>query len=120
LFGWTCASSSLATASSELENLLSAHKDMESNPKVAEEKQKLAEKKLTEKNSNFIREKPDLVEKRKKDIVTLKNLQSDVQSLQAYMTQARLGWDLLNTNVMGKNPELESMLFSVTLNCTLS
>jgi hypothetical protein len=55
--------------------------DLEAKLKVAEEKQKLAENQLAEKNSEFIREKADLVEKCKKDSVILKNLQPDVQSL---------------------------------------
>jgi hypothetical protein len=92
----TGASSSLATTSSKLENLCSAHKDLESKLKVAEEKRELAEKQLAEKNSEFIREKADLVEKRKKESVTPKNLQADVQTLWTYMTQVDLGWDLLN------------------------
>jgi predicted nucleic acid-binding Zn-ribbon protein len=116
----TGASSSLATTSLEIENLRSAHKDLESKLKVVEEKQELDKKKLAEKNSGFIREKTDLVEKWKKDSVTLKNLHTDVQTLRTYMTQAELGWDLLNADVMGKNPEPESMIFSVTLNSALS
>jgi hypothetical protein len=70
----TCASTSLATTSSELESLRSAHKDLEAKLKVAEENQELVEKQLAEKNSEFIREKVDLVEKRRKDSATLKNL----------------------------------------------
>jgi hypothetical protein len=42
---------------------------------VAEEKHKLAEDQLAEKNSEFIHENADLVEKRKKYNVMLKNLQ---------------------------------------------
>jgi hypothetical protein len=93
------------TNSLELERLRSTHKDLESKLKVAEEKQKIAEDQLAEKNSGFIREKADLVEKRKKDIVMPRNLQADVQTLRTYMTQAELGWDLLNADVMGKIPE---------------
>jgi hypothetical protein len=44
------------------------------------------------------------VEKRKKDSETLKSLQADVQTLWTYMRQVELGWDLLNTDVFGKNP----------------
>ncbi|KAK1615786.1 hypothetical protein QYE76_021303 [Lolium multiflorum] len=82
------ASTSLATASSELENLRSTHKDLESKLKEAEEKRELAEKQLWEKNSDFLREKADLVEKRRKDIATLKRLQADVQTLRTYMRMA--------------------------------
>jgi hypothetical protein len=74
-------STSLATATSELENLRSAHKDLESKLKEAEQKRALAEKQLSEKNSEFLREKADLVEKRRKDSGTLKSLQADVQTL---------------------------------------
>ncbi|KAK1677143.1 hypothetical protein QYE76_037991 [Lolium multiflorum] len=75
-------STSLATASSELKSLHSAHKDLESKLKEADEKWELAEKQLTEKNSQFIRETTDLVEKRRKDSATLKSLQQNVQHLQ--------------------------------------
>ncbi|KAK1698170.1 hypothetical protein QYE76_014867 [Lolium multiflorum] len=94
------ASSSLATASSELESLRSTHKDLESKLKEAEENRELAEKQLSEKNSEFIREKADLVEKRRKDSATLKSLQDNVQHLQTYMRTAEQGWDLLNSDVM--------------------
>jgi hypothetical protein len=87
---------------------------------VAEENRELTEKQLAEKNSEFIREKVDLVEKRRKESATPKNLQADVQTLRTYMTQAELGWDLLNADVMGKYPEQKSVLFSVTLNDVLS
>jgi hypothetical protein len=40
-FLWTGASTSLATTSSKLESLRSAHKDLEAKLKVAEEKKKL-------------------------------------------------------------------------------
>ena len=100
----TGASSSLATASSELENLRSAHQDLESKLKEAEKKRELAEKQLSEKNSEFIREKADLVAKRKVDSDTLKKLQTEIQGLRNYMTTAEKGWDLLNSDVMGKYP----------------
>ncbi|KAK1570223.1 hypothetical protein QYE76_019051 [Lolium multiflorum] len=94
------ASTSLANASSELEALRSAHKDMVSKLKEAEKKQELAKKQLTEKNSEFIREKADLVEKRRKDSDTLKKLQEDVQHLRTYIRMAEQGWDRLNTDIM--------------------
>jgi hypothetical protein len=43
--------------------------------KEAEEKRVLAENQLAEKNSELIREKADLVEKRRKHSATLKSLQ---------------------------------------------
>jgi hypothetical protein len=58
---------------------------------VVEEKRELGEKQLAEKNSEFIGEKANLVEKQRKDIATLKNLQADVQTLRMYMTQAEQG-----------------------------
>ncbi|KAK1613871.1 hypothetical protein QYE76_019388 [Lolium multiflorum] len=94
------ASSSLVTASSELENLRSAHQDLESKLKEAEKKRELAEKQLSEKNSEVIKEKADLVAKRRVDSDTLKKLQSELQGLRNYMTTAEKGWDLLNSDVM--------------------
>jgi hypothetical protein len=64
--------------------------------KEAEEKRVLAENQLAEKNSELIREKADLVEKRRKHSATLKSLQENVQHLQTYMRTAEQGWDLLN------------------------
>ncbi|KAK1667004.1 hypothetical protein QYE76_055163 [Lolium multiflorum] len=95
-----------ATASSELENLRSAHKDLESKLNEAEEKRELAENQLAEKNSEFIREKADLVEKRRKDSATPKNLRDEVQTLRTYMRTAEQGWDLLNSDVMARAPTL--------------
>ncbi|KAM0926939.1 hypothetical protein ACQ4PT_003091 [Festuca glaucescens] len=63
--------SSLESASSELASLRSAHKVLESRLKEAEQKQKLAEDQLTQKNSEFIRVKANLQEKRKKDGETI-------------------------------------------------
>ncbi|KAM0913770.1 hypothetical protein ACQ4PT_011943 [Festuca glaucescens] len=99
---------SLATASSELESLRSAHKYLESKLKGAEEKQKLAEDQLAQKNSEFIRVKADLQEKRKKDSDMIQKLQSEVQMLRTYMRQAEAGWDLLDSEVfepLGYNKE---------------
>jgi hypothetical protein len=85
---------------------------MESKLKEAEKKRELAEKQLTEKTSEFIREKADLVEKRRKDSATLKNLQENVQHLQTYMRTVEQGWDLLNADIMGKylEPKTTSVL----------
>jgi hypothetical protein len=74
-------------------------------------KRELAEKQLAEKNSEFIREKADLVEKRRKDNDTLKKLQEDVQHLRTYMRTVEQGWDLLNADIMGKYPELKTKSF---------
>jgi hypothetical protein len=52
--------------------LRSAHKDLESKLKEAEEKRELAENQTAEKNSEFIREKADLVEKRRRTTLHLK------------------------------------------------
>jgi hypothetical protein len=57
-----------------LENLHCTHTNLESKLKEAEEKLELAEKKLSEKNSEFIREKVDLVEKWTRAGTTLKSL----------------------------------------------
>ncbi|KAK1621244.1 hypothetical protein QYE76_026761 [Lolium multiflorum] len=94
------ASSSLATASSELENLRSTYKYLETKLTEAEDKREFAEKQLAEKKSEFIRENADLVAKRRVDSDTLKKLQIEVQGLRNYMTTAEKGWDLLNADVM--------------------
>jgi hypothetical protein len=80
--------------------------------KEAEKGRELAEKQLAEKNSEFIRETTFLVEKRKKDSDTLTKLQENVQHLQTYMRTSEQGWDLLNTDIMGKNPELHTSTLS--------
>ncbi|KAK1599863.1 hypothetical protein QYE76_016795, partial [Lolium multiflorum] len=58
------ASSSLATASTELENLRSSYQGLEMKLKEAELKREQAEKQLAEKNSEHIREKGELVEEK--------------------------------------------------------
>jgi uncharacterized membrane protein (DUF106 family) len=93
------ASSSLATASSELEAMRSAHKDMGSKLKEAEKKRDLAEKQLAEKNSEFNCENATLVEKRRIDSETMKKLQDDVKHLRTYMKTAEQGRDLLNAGI---------------------
>jgi hypothetical protein len=37
----------------------------------------------------------------------MQKLQKEVNGLQNYMTVAEKGWDLLNSDVMGKNPDSE-------------
>jgi hypothetical protein len=56
------------------------------------------------------------VAKRKVDSDTLKKLQSELQVLRNYMTTAENGWDLLNSDVMGKYPNPKTKQVSVTLN----
>jgi hypothetical protein len=53
-------------------------------------------------NSEFIREKADVVENHKRDIDMIQKLQPEVQMLQTYMRQDEAGWDLLNTDIFGK------------------
>jgi hypothetical protein len=65
-------------------------------------KREFAEKQLVEKNSDFLKKEADFVTKQKVDSDTLKKLQNDVHGLRNYMTIAEKGWDLLNTDVMGK------------------
>jgi uncharacterized protein involved in exopolysaccharide biosynthesis len=97
----TGASSSLATASSKLENLCSAYKDLKTKLTEAEHKRESAEKQLAEKKAEFIRENADLVAKRRVDSDTLKKIQNEVQGLQNYMTTVEKGWDLLNAESHG-------------------
>jgi hypothetical protein len=85
--------------------LRSAHKDLESKLKKAEQKQKLAEDQLTEKSSEFERLKTDLQAKRDINLDIIKKLQKEVKSLRTYMSQAEAGWDLLNSDVFGKHPD---------------
>ncbi|KAK1553521.1 hypothetical protein QYE76_008067 [Lolium multiflorum] len=94
------ASSSLTYASSELENLRSVYKDLDTKLTEAETKQEFTEKQLAEKNYEFLRKEADFVTKRKVDSDTLKKLHNDVHGLQNYMTTAEKGWDLFNTDVM--------------------
>jgi hypothetical protein len=57
---WIGASSSLATASTELETLRSSYKDLEVKLAGAEKKKERAEKQLAEKNSELIQKKVSL------------------------------------------------------------
>ncbi|XP_071677073.1 uncharacterized protein [Lolium perenne] len=65
------ASSSLATASTELENLRSSYQELETKLKEAELKREQAEKQLAEKNSEHIREKGELELKKNADSETI-------------------------------------------------
>jgi DNA repair exonuclease SbcCD ATPase subunit len=104
------ASSSLATASSEHENLHSAYQDLETKLAEAETKRERAEKQLAEKKSKLLQKEADFVMKRKVDNDTLQVLQKEVQGPQNYMTNAEQCWDLLNANVMGKKPNLKNQI----------
>jgi chromosome segregation ATPase len=103
---WTCASSSLTTTSSELENLCSTYKDLETKLTEAKTKREHAEKQLAEKKSELFQKEAEFVIKHKVNSDTLKKLQNEVHGIRNYMTTAEKGWDLLNTDVMGKYPEL--------------
>jgi DNA repair exonuclease SbcCD ATPase subunit len=109
LIFWTGADlkSSLASTSSELENLCSTHKDLESKLKDAEEKQKLVDDQLTQKSSEFGRTKVDLQDKREKDAKISKKLQSEVKTLRTYMRRAEAGWDMLNSEIFSNYPDLK-------------
>ena len=74
----------------------------------ADQKREYAEKQLAEKNSELLKKEADFVIKRKVDSDTLQKLQREVHGLRNYMNKAEKGWDLLNTDIMGKYPELQS------------
>ena len=95
------ASSSLATASTELENLRSSYQDLETKLKEAELKREQAKKQLAEKNSEFIREKGELKLKINVDSETIKCQQKELNGLRKYMETAEQHWDLLNENILG-------------------
>jgi hypothetical protein len=65
--------------------LHSAHKDLYSKLKEAEEKQKLANDQLTQKSLEFVRIQADLQEKCDKDAEVIKKLQSEVKSISLYI-----------------------------------
>jgi hypothetical protein len=71
----------------------------------AETKREQAEKNLAEKKSELLKKEADFVLKRQADSDTLQKLQNEVNGLRKYMTTAEKGWDLLNSDVMGKNPD---------------
>ncbi|KAK1603142.1 hypothetical protein QYE76_007877 [Lolium multiflorum] len=94
------ASSSLATASTELENLRSSYQGLEMKLKEAELKREQAEKQLAEKNSEHIREKGELKLKLNVDSETIKSQQKELNGLRKYMETAEQHWDLLNENIL--------------------
>ncbi|KAK1603244.1 hypothetical protein QYE76_059137 [Lolium multiflorum] len=95
----TRASSSLATTSSELENLRSSYQELEIKLKEADTKER-AEKQLAEKNSELIREKGEFVLKRNADSETIKRQQKELNGLRKYMETAEHHWDLLAENIL--------------------
>ncbi|KAK1661929.1 hypothetical protein QYE76_050088 [Lolium multiflorum] len=94
------ASSSLATAASELENMRSSHQELETKLKEAELKREQAEKQLAEKNFEHIREKGELKLKINVDSETIKCQQKELNGLRKYMETAEQHWDLLNENIL--------------------
>jgi predicted nucleic acid-binding Zn-ribbon protein len=103
-------SSSLATTSSELENLCSAYQNLETKLAEAETKRERAEKQVAEKKPELLQKEANFVMKRKVDNDTLQELQKEVQGLRNYMTTAEQCWDLLDADVMGKNPNLKNQI----------
>jgi septal ring factor EnvC (AmiA/AmiB activator) len=95
------ASSSLATASTELENLRSSYQELETKLKEAELKREQAEKQLAEKNSEHIREKGELELKKNADSETIRRQQKELNGLRKFMKTAEQHWDLLNENILG-------------------
>ncbi|KAK1650236.1 hypothetical protein QYE76_068041 [Lolium multiflorum] len=93
------ASSSLATTSSELENLRSSYQELETKLKEEQRKEQ-AEKQLAEKNSELIREKGEFLLKRNADSETIKRQQKELNGLRKYMETAEHHWDLLATNIL--------------------
>ncbi|KAK1652750.1 hypothetical protein QYE76_070555 [Lolium multiflorum] len=89
------ASSSLATTSSELENMRSSYQELETKLKEAG-----AEKQLAEKNSEFIKEKGEFALKRNADSETIKRQQKELNGLRKYMETAERHWDLLTENIL--------------------
>ncbi|XP_071683594.1 uncharacterized protein [Lolium perenne] len=94
------ASSSLATASTELENLRSPYQELETKLKEAELKREQAEKQLAEKNSEHIREKGELELKKNADSETIRKQQKELNGLRKFMETAEQHWDLLNENIL--------------------
>ncbi|KAK1685951.1 hypothetical protein QYE76_046799 [Lolium multiflorum] len=93
------ASSSLATASSELENLRSYYKDLETKLLEADRKRETAEKQQKERNSEFLRKEGEFALKRNNDSETIQKLQKEVNGLWKYMDTAEKAWDVLNADV---------------------
>ncbi|KAK1632051.1 hypothetical protein QYE76_006366 [Lolium multiflorum] len=93
------ASSSLATASTELENLRSSYQELETKLKEAELKREQAEKQLAEKNSEH-REKGELELKKNADGETIRRQQKELNGLRKFMETAEQHWDLLNENIL--------------------
>jgi flagellar biosynthesis chaperone FliJ len=99
-------SSSLTTASSELENLRSSYQALETRLAEAEQKREEAEKQLAEKNSELIKKEGEFAMKRKVDSDTIHKQRKEISGLRKYMDTPDKHWDLLNADVMGTYPEL--------------
>ena len=115
MYDLTDASTSLASVSSELESLRSAYQDLETKLAEADKKRERAEKQLSEKNSELLQKESSFVQKRQVDSDTIQKLQKEVNGLRNYMTTTEKGWDLLNSEVMGKNPDSEESNESANL-----
>jgi septal ring factor EnvC (AmiA/AmiB activator) len=118
------ASSSLATASTELENLRSSYQELETKLKEAELKREQAEKQLAEKNSEHIREKGELELKKNADSETIRRQQKELNGLRKFMETAEQHWDLLNENILGMISEpcqdiCSDSFFTLRSNCVL-
>ncbi|KAK1680348.1 hypothetical protein QYE76_041196 [Lolium multiflorum] len=94
------ASSSLATTSTELENLRSSFQDLETKFTEAEQKREQAEKQLAEKNSELIKEQGEFVFKRNADSETIKRQQKELNGFRKYMETVEHHWDLLNEYIL--------------------
>jgi hypothetical protein len=80
-----------------------------------------AEKKLAEKNSELIRKEGEFQLKRKTDSDTIQKQQKELGGLRNYMETVEKYWDLLNSDVMGKVPELYSNICAkLSLLCSSS
>jgi septal ring factor EnvC (AmiA/AmiB activator) len=82
------ASSSLATTSSELENLRSSYKDLETKLAEVKQKRERPEKQLAEKNSELTKKEGEFEMKRKVDSDTLQKQQKEINGLRKYMETA--------------------------------
>ncbi|KAK1650711.1 hypothetical protein QYE76_068516 [Lolium multiflorum] len=92
------ASSSLATTSSELENLRSSYQELEIKLKEAEQKER-AEKQIGGEKLRDHQEKGVKL-KRNADSETIKRQQKELNGLRKYMETAEHHWDLLAENIL--------------------
>ncbi|KAK1680707.1 hypothetical protein QYE76_041555 [Lolium multiflorum] len=94
------ASSSLATTSTELENLRSSYQNLEKNLAEVKQKQEQVEKQLTEKSSELIQKEGEFQMKKQADSDTIQKQEKEINGLRRYMETAEKHWDLLNADVM--------------------